>query len=1670
MLKTMVPALALAVGLLAGCCANGACCETMATGLMTDQLVSARNIGAAPSFSWRMRSPRRGSAQTSYRITVNEGMPNGRCVWDSGETVCGKSVGVKYAGLPLKSAARYFWTVSVRDETGAWLEPATTSFTTGLFGKDDWNGSVWISAADAKVRTAPPPKHDHDLTTKQEAEDGTACFVKIVHNEKEVAEAYWTVAGLGVFDAYVNGESVGDFLKPGFTHNERTKYSFTYDVTRLMKTGRNDVNAFSAQVSSGWWRDKIVNFYGKKSAFRAQLILRYSDGTEKRVGTDATWPSATTGPVIRAGIFDGEDYDARVRNDWMQGKACDNFRPSEVNTEYRGELFPMVGATVQLRQDLALAPAEMYVWKGAEGAKDGEFGKVKKLRSYKDGDDIVVDKGETLVVDFAQNAAAVPSFAFSAAEGVTLTMRTAEMLNDGNGAKKRGCDGPEGSAYFTNYRAARSTVNYTFAGDGEESYHPNFTYFGYRYASITSTGRVTIKRIRSIPVTSIPDWADAGCIETGVKDVNQLISNVRWGQYSNYLSVPTDCPQRNERLGWTADTQVFTEAATYNANVYGFFVKWMRDMRDTQYRDGSYTGVAPVAQYGGDIHRLGWADAGVIVPYTIWRQYGDTRIIDECWESMKRYLALLEDMKFASPQARSQQWADWLSYEKLGHVSGDAYVIGPDGKRRPKPDALRYWQYLGCCYWLWDARMMSAMADATSRTGEADEYRAMAGRALKFLRENFVDTNDGMLLPAVLREMQTPALFALRLGILEKPEAIAKTSAVLLQNFRDHGDCLQTGFLGTSILMDALTYGAKAPEMAYTLLLQHKNPSWLYSVDQGATTVWERWDSYTRKDGFGAADMNSFNHYAYGSVLAWMYGTVAGIQEDEKSPGFKHIVLAPIPDKRIGSVKARFRSPYGLIESAWRYGDDGRWTWTFTIPANTTATVIVPGEEPKEYVAGTYTVVDRCADPASLVMPEMGTVNDVEFSSGNVYPMVSMPWGFSCFAPQTREPSSGRSAKARWFYDYRDRRLFGIRQTRQPSPWIGDYGAWSFLPYAGAAATNADSRASRFSHKAEKMTPSLYRVYLADWDVTVSLSPSLHAAKAEIVYPETKNSGLVVNHFDGGCARLEPDGRALSGWSVQNSTWGKLSAPVTNFFRLAFDRHAVRAEVLPGGATAVCFGPVERGTRLAVDIASSLISPEQALENSREVAGRSFRDVLAAADAEWNKALGTIKVESDDLGKLRTFYTCYWRTMLFPLALWEMTPDGRVMHWSPGVGKPMSGYYYAGTGFWDTFRALYPLMALVHPEMYARNLEGLENCWRECGWLPEWSGPGLVDCMIGQNSASVVAAGYLAGVRGGFDIQELWRALVRGANGRHPAQRSTGREGWRFYNEKGFVPRDVGISESAARTLEYAHDDACMAALGAAIGRPAEEIAVYRTRSENWRNVFDPKRRIVVGRNEDGTFNRDFDPFSWGGDFTEGCAHHYTWSVLHDIPGLVAAMGGEDAFEHRLDEMFTMPAEAEWSYYGKVIHEIREMQTMNFGQYAHGNQPVQHMIYLYDWCGAWDKAQRRVREVVDRLYRPVPDGYCGDEDNGQTSAWYVWSAALGMYPVYPASCEYALGAPAFDRVVVSLPSGAKLEIASEGASVGRVFSQAVFNGRVLSRPFVKLPDLQSGGRLEMRWP
>ena len=845
---------------------------------------------------------------------------------------------------------------------GARAAVAAVGVRTAALEPSAWAASAWISAADA-------PVEEGVIGDATPAAPGTSWFVCARTNEGAVVSATWMTTGLGVYELYVNGRRVGtDFLKPGFTDWQKTKYAFTYDVTAAFRRAPGEANILAAEVSAGWWRDKIVTptghrgFVGRKSAFRGVLELRFADGSVRRCGTNVTdWRAGVGGPVTQASIFDGERFDARRKPGFAAWEA---FGAPEANAEFKGEILPTDGAEVCLRRDLVLRPVRAYAWKGVEGASDAAFGTVKVVRDFAGNGPFELAPGEALVVDFGQNAAAVPSFRFAAAAGTVLTALPAEMLNDNGGLKSRGNDGPEGSVYRVNLRKGYENgrlVEYTFAGTGVEAYLPRFTFFGYRYISVTATAPVRIERLVSVPVTSIAKGMERGSLVTGDRDVNQLISNVYWGQLSNYLSVPTDCPQRNERLGWAADTQVFAEAASFNADVYDFLRKWMRDERDSQDSRGGFPGVAPFAQYGNEPMRLGWADAGVIVPYQMFKQFGDRRIVDENWAAMEKFVGRVNETKYAhaaiAAECRNYQWNDWLSLTKLESCpykpEYSAFEKGPDGRDRPKADALRYWDYLGGCYWLWDAQMMAEMAERTGRAADAAKYRAMADAARAYLKQTFFATEDGTILP-VFKGMQTPALFALKLGLVEGA-AKAKTIADLEASIDAGGGTLHTGFLGTSIVMDTLTENGLVAR-AYSLLLNHSFPGWLYSVDQGATTIWERWNSYTKKDGFGPVGMNSFNHYAYGAVLAWIYKTVAGIAADPKAPGFANVVMAPKPDRRLGFVRAEYKSAAGLISSAWHYEGD-TWVWAFTIPVGATADVTLPGETAStRYGAGTHVV------------------------------------------------------------------------------------------------------------------------------------------------------------------------------------------------------------------------------------------------------------------------------------------------------------------------------------------------------------------------------------------------------------------------------------------------------------------------------------------------------------------------------------------------------------------------------------------------------------------------------------------------------------------------------------------------------------------------------------------
>lgn len=705
--------------------------------------------------------------------------------------------------------------------------------------------------------------------------------------------------------------------------------------------------------------------------------------------------------------------------------------------------------------------------------------------------------------------------------------------------------------------------------------------------------------------------------------------------------------------------------------------------------------------------------------------------------------------------------------------------------------------------------------------------------------------------------------------------------------------------------------------------------------------------------------------------------------------------------------------------------------------------------------------------PVEYVNPLVGSESTYQLSTGNTYPVIAMPWGMNFWTPQTGKMGDG------WTYSYTATKIRGLKQTHQPSPWINDYGAFSLMPVTGSPVFDEAKRASWFSHKAETAKPYYYRVYLADYDVTAEVTPTERAALFRLTFPENDSSFVVIDALDNGSSvTILPGQRKIVGYTTKNS--GGVPDNFKNYFVMEFDHpfaytyavsdgrldaHATKADCKHAGA--IVGFRTRRGEKVHVRVASSFISPEQAERNLGELGGADFDSLVAKGRQRWNDVLGRIEVTDGNTDHLRTFYSCLYRSLLFPRQFFEYGADGRPVHYSPYNGKVLPGRLYTDTGFWDTFRALFPLLNLMYPEVSVQVQEGLANAYKESGWLPEWASPGHRDCMVGNNSASVVADAYLCGLRG-YDAETLWKAVTHGANAAHPTISSTGRRGFDYYNKLGYVPYDVKINENVARTLEYAYDDWCIYQFGKALGKGKKELAPYKKRALNYRNVFDSETRLMRGRNADGSFQKPFNPLKWGDAFTEGNSWHYTWSVFHNPKDLIRLMGGKDSFCAMLDSVFNLPPVFDDSYYGQVIHEIREMQIMDMGNYAHGNQPIQHGIYLYDYAGQPWKTQYWVREVMDRLYNAAPDGYCGDEDNGQTSAWYVFSA-LGFYPVCPGSGQYALGTPYFSRVTLHMPNGKTTLISAPACSKdNRYVNKLSLNGVPSTLNYITRDALMGG--------
>ncbi len=705
-----------------------------------------------------------------------------------------------------------------------------------------------------------------------------------------------------------------------------------------------------------------------------------------------------------------------------------------------------------------------------------------------------------------------------------------------------------------------------------------------------------------------------------------------------------------------------------------------------------------------------------------------------------------------------------------------------------------------------------------------------------------------------------------------------------------------------------------------------------------------------------------------------------------------------------------------------------------------------------------------------FVNPLVGSDSNPELSTGNTYPAIAMPWGMNFWVPQTGKMGDG------WQYTYAAKKIRGLKQTHQPSPWINDYGQFSLLPTVGKPVFDEAKRASWFSHKAEKATPYYYSVYLADYDVTAELCPTERAALMAFTFPKTDQANVVIDAFDkGSCIQVIPAERKVIGFSTRNS--GGVPDNFRNYFVIEFDHdfdafvsvkdgQLISANEQKGNhvGAIITFKTSQRGEKIQARVASSFISSAQAMQNLKELGQADMNQLKQQGRQRWNEVLGKIEVEDESIDHLRTFYSCLYRSLLFPRAFYEKDAAGVIVHYSPYNGTVQKGYMFTDTGFWDTFRCLFPLLNLMYPSENVKIQEGLANTYKESGFLPEWASPGHRGCMVGNNSASVVADAYLSGLRG-YDMETLWQAVVHGTQAVHPQVNSTGRLGYEYYNKLGYVPYDVKINESVARTLEYAYDDWCIYQLGKALGKSAKELKPFAKRAMNYQKVFDKETKLMRGRLKNGKFMSPFNPLKWGDAFTEGNAWHYTWSVFHDPHGLIQLMGGKDAFNQMLDSVFILPPVFDNSYYGYTIHEIREMQVMDMGNYAHGNQPIQHAIYLYGYSGQPWKTQYWIRQVMDKLYTPAPDGYCGDEDNGQTSAWYVFSA-MGFYPVCPGSGQYVLGTPYFKSMKLHLENGKEVDIQSEGK--GCYVDEMLLNGKSYQHNYLDMRSLMQGTQITYR--
>ncbi len=723
-------------------------------------------------------------------------------------------------------------------------------------------------------------------------------------------------------------------------------------------------------------------------------------------------------------------------------------------------------------------------------------------------------------------------------------------------------------------------------------------------------------------------------------------------------------------------------------------------------------------------------------------------------------------------------------------------------------------------------------------------------------------------------------------------------------------------------------------------------------------------------------------------------------------------------------------------------------------------------------VFSVYTAFAQQKDLTQYVNTLQGTDSRFELSYGNTYPTTGMPYAMHLWSAQTGKNGEG------WKYQYSVDEIRGFSQSHQCSPWVGDYAVYSFMPEVGKLVVNQDERAAKFSHENETAKPHYYKVAF-DNGIKAEMAPTTRGVHLRFSYPSSGDAYLVIDGYtDMSEIKIDPQKRQISGW-VNNHRFVNNGENFRSYFIVQFDKPFIDYGVWENQANEVfpkklsgqgkgygAYLKFKKGAKVQAKAASSYISPEQAEVTLNAELGedKNLEVTKAKGQKEWNELLNRIVVEGGTDEEIRTFYSCLFRANLFSRKFYELKEDGSPYYYSPYDGKIYDGYMYTDNGFWDTFRSQFPLTNILHPTMQGRYMNALLAAQEQCGWLPSWSAPGETGGMLGNHAISLLTDAWAKGIRT-FDPEKALKAYAHEAMNKGPWGGANGRQGWKEYFELGYVPYPESMG-STAQTLEYAYDDFCGYQLAKMTGNKFYE-QVFARQMYNYKIVFDSVTGFMRGKGIDGKWLEPFDPYVWGGPYCEGNAWHYNWSVFHDVQGFIDLYGSDEKFTVKMDSVFTIPNIIKPGTYGGIIHEMKEMELADMGQYAHGNQPIQHMPYLYCYAGQPWKTQYWVRKIMNKLYNSSPKGYPGDEDQGGMSSWYVLSA-LGIYSVCPGTDEYVIGSPVFRKATITMENGNKFTIEAANNSPENVYIQsATLNGAPLNLNYIKYSDIANGGVMHL---